>query len=305
MRRLITSITIYNTLYGQQLPTLRLSRAFDLADLAEIRRTPSTPPFLRIDLHDQGTHLWNLAGPVEADRAALAGTLAREIPAGQRRPLPDDPYLTLPAAARHVLDGEGAAYFLPAGRGTLLRLHRTVAAALVHSLSRREAPPACLRGVEGDLVQYLIDGPGRGTAPCQAIARTADRLQDAVLDGRVEFLRSPATGYLETVFRPAQDPKTSLPLERAPALAATLAPLLLLARQRLQPGDWLIVEDPEEHLPPESLGALAEAFTAFAASGLGVILDSRRPALSQALWDILPAAGVDPLDVLVLDLRGG
>ena len=84
------------------------------------------------------------------------------------------------------------------------------------------------------------------------------RIASGGADGRVPLLT-----YV-------QDGKT-IPVQRASAMVAELAPLLTWIDGRLLPGDLLIIDEPEAHMHPEAVLAVAEALVALSHYGVKVL----------------------------------
>ena len=79
------------------------------------------------------------------------------------------------------------------------------------------------------------------------------RLEDSILDGAVYVERSELTGYPSFMYRP-KGWKSALPLKNASSMVSDLAPVVLYLRHLVEPGNVLIIEEPESSLHPGHAG---------------------------------------------------
>lgn len=148
-------------------------------------------------------------------------------------------------------------YYLPAARSGIMQSHKTVASVLVGSAAwvgtRRMEFPQMSGLVTDFIVQLLQLAPPRPprrrtrkkTAPLNAVA---DHLEHDVLHGRIEMLNTP-NSYPEILYKVGN---FQAPLGRISSMISELAPVVLYLRHIVDPGDLLIIEEPEAHLHPES-----------------------------------------------------
>ena len=178
---------------------------------------------------------------------------------------------------------DGTAYYLPAGRSGLLEAWTDVVRLRLRhdrdglALSGRD--PAALGGIALDflseLQELLRPKPRRGPyhrsryrkrRQFKKVESTARRLEE-LINGDVEFARGrervPSLAYTQG--------ERSIPVQRASSMIAELAPLLSWIKHVLVPGDLILIDEPEAHMHPEAVLAVAETLVALAHSGVRVL----------------------------------
>lgn len=164
-------------------------------------------------------------------------------------------------------------FYLPSARSGILQ-GWAVFASMAVDFSRRRIgghpvtiPPVA--GVGGDFLQALWDRiisvPPRD--PPESMRPALELLETRVMRGAVAATSDRVPGS-SIVF---QDQQLTLPLHRASAMVAELAPLDLWIRQLLSPGDLLVVDEPEAHLHPENQRLVGLLLARLARAGVQVI----------------------------------
>ena len=176
------------------------------------------------------------------------------------------------------------AHYLPASRTGLMQAHRVVAASSIEQLSRNEALPT-LSGVLTDFLQQLVtfrDAPWTLRKHGWLLAA---KLEEEVLRGEVHESRS-ATGYPDFSYRPA-DRKEMIPLMQASSMVSELAPVVLYLRHVVQPGDVLIIEEPESHLHPGMQASFTRQLVAAVRAGVRVMLTTHSDYVLEELANLV------------------
>ena len=178
----------------------------------------------------------------------------------------------------------GSAYYLPAGRSGLLEAWTDVVRLRLQqdrdrlALTSRDAP--ALGGIALDFLSQLQDlinprrirrmvYPGRypGTNEAEKDLDSAAGYLEDLIRGEVGFARGkesiPSLTYT--------DGEYSIPVQRASSMVAELAPLLSWIREVLAPGDLVIIDEPEAHMHPEAVLAVAQTLVALSRSGVRVL----------------------------------
>lgn len=177
----------------------------------------------------------------------------------------------------------GIAHYLPAGRSGLLEAWTDVVRLRLEqdreglALTGRE--PAALGGIALDFLLELqelirpsirryrhtrLGNPRRKPAPgLQAAAKHLETL----IDGDVNLARGRERVPSLTYTQGSQ----SIPVQRASSMVAELAPLLSWIEHLLSPGDLLLIDEPEAHMHPEAVLAVAHSLVALAQSGVKVL----------------------------------
>ena len=176
----------------------------------------------------------------------------------------------------------GVAHYLPAGRSGLLEAWTDVVRLRLEqdreglALTGRE--PAALGGIALDFLlelQELIRPsmrrhrsraryPKRKPPPK---VKTAALYLERLIDGDVGLARGrervPSLTYTQG--------SKSIPVQRASSMVAELAPLLSWINHLLSPGDLLLIDEPEAHMHPEAVLAVAQSLVALSQSGVRVL----------------------------------
>lgn len=181
------------------------------------------------------------------------------------------------------------AHYLPADRASLMQTNRVVVASIVQQSSRaglqRDEPLPALSGVLADFLAQLIafgDSPRNMRRSGEALAA---RLEEEVLSGQVDEDRS-ATGHPVFSYRP-EGRKENIPLMRASSMVSEVAPVILYLRHLVQPGDVLIIEEPESHLHPGMQAAFTRQLVAIVRSGVRVMLTTHSDYVLEELANLV------------------
>jgi hypothetical protein len=201
----------------------------------------------------------------------------------------------VPLLLRLVLDGlaetltgplNRRAYYLPAGRGNVMENFQWLVSSLVRSataLQPRLRPNGpLLIGVLSDLVSGLIGmsqlKPGR-------LHQLADLLEKNLLAGATRLLR-PGAQDPSFVYRPNKW-STDLPLKLASSMVSELAPVVLFLRYLVEPGDLLIIEEPESHLHPALQTTFARELARLVQSGVRVLITTHSEWILEAIANLV------------------
>ena len=206
-------------------------------------------------------------------------------------------------ADRVVADAIGAMdrpiHYLPADRAGVMHAHRVVVSSLIGRASRAglgaESPLPALSGVLADFLEQIIDlGDAKyeaGYKRSRVNRQLAERLETDILGGAVGIRRS-AVGYPSFYYRPAEW-KRDLPLMNTSSMVSELAPVVLYLRYIVQPGDVLIIEEPESHLHPAMQVAFTRLLAAVVRSGVRVVLTTHSEWVLEALANLVRLSEVD------------
>lgn len=122
-----------------------------------------------------------------------------------------------------------------------------------------------LSGVISDFVALLLRLEPEERTELDSVAR---QLESDVLDGRVTVKGEPPV-YPEISYAHGRG---RYPLHRTSSMVSELAPVVLLLRHVIHPGDVLVIEEPEAHLHPLSQVKLAGAIGRAIHAGVGVVM---------------------------------
>jgi hypothetical protein len=177
-----------------------------------------------------------------------------------------------------VLEGAGfphqSAYYLPSARSGILQGWQIFASMALQLLQRRvglerlEVPQ--LPGVAGDFLQILLERllTNRSGQQDGKMKPALDLLEEQVFRGRISF----ETSRPELPLILYKAGAVEVPLQRASSMIAELAPLDLWLKYLLEPGDLLIIDEPEAHLHPENQRMIARVLVRLIRSGVKVLI---------------------------------
>ena len=194
------------------------------------------------------------------------------------------------------------AHYLPADRAGIMHAHQVAVRGLIASASRiglrRDSPMPILSGVLGDFMEQLVALAGSSRrAQDENYDALAQNLEQTLLRGAVRVEQSPIN-YPSFVFRP-NGWKRDLPLMNASSMVSELAPVVLYMRHVVQPGDLLIIEEPESHLHPAMQVEFTRQLAAAVQSGIRIIITT------HSEWVLEELANLVRLAELPKERRGG
>ena len=182
------------------------------------------------------------------------------------------------------------AYYLPADRTGVMHAHSVVVSALIGSAPTAGLRPATrtpmLSGVLADFLDQLIE-IDRPRHPGKSRQRDyGTSIEEAILDGSVGVERSATIDYPRFTYKPTGW-KNELPLMNASSMVSELAPVVLYLRHMVEPGQVLIVEEPESHLHPAMQVKFTRQLAALVNSGFRVLVTTHSEWLLEELANIV------------------
>ncbi|MBF0318603.1 MAG: AAA family ATPase, partial [Nitrospirae bacterium] len=174
-------------------------------------------------------------------------------------------------------------YYLPAGRTGILQSYRTLLANIVNNLtfsSTRKTEPASMQGAVVQLISDIYTMPDK---------------HGPLYDIVVEFEHEITKGEI-TIKRllPGSIPEiqysfkgTAIPIHRTSSTISELAPIILYLKHRVEPGDIMIIEEPEAHLHPENQRLMAKLLVKLIRAGVYVIITTHSDFLLEQLSNYL------------------
>ena len=173
----------------------------------------------------------------------------------------------------------GRAYYLPDGRAGLIQAWSLMASFAVkaHGCQSGNRETLQIAGVAGDFLKTLrekVFAGAHGRMGIGARRGVHPKLKPALASLERDLLK----GTISVSGNPSQDPtmyyetgSLRIPVQHASSMVAELAPLYLWIERVLQPGDVLIIDEPEAHLHPENQRRIARVLVRLVNSGVNVI----------------------------------
>lgn len=186
-----------------------------------------------------------------------------------------------------------SAYYLPADRTGVMHAHSVVVSSLIASAPGAGLRPAArtpmLSGVLADFLEQLIELDQAGRVRRRAerdLGENIEKIERLVLGGSVRIDQSPHIEYPRFTYRP-HGWKDDLALANASSMVSELAPVVLYLRHLIEPGNVLIVEEPESHLHPAMQVALTRQLAALVGAGVRIIVTTHSEWLLEELANIV------------------
>ena len=178
-------------------------------------------------------------------------------------------------------------HYLPATRGGLLQSYRIVAGSLMDLTLRSDNAPSeiqTLAAVTVDFMRHLTFYEENGK-PVPEIQRIADALESGVLAGKIIATTSQGK-YPKYNYCP-EGSEQEVSLTRTAAMVSELAPLVLYLRKLVNPGDTLIIEEPEAHLHPGAQADMAVILARLVRAGVKVIITTHSDWLLEEIGNLV------------------
>ena len=161
-------------------------------------------------------------------------------------------------------------HYLPANRTGVMHAHNVIVSALIANAATGGIRPVAnipmLSGVVADFLQQLVNvGLSKISSQTTKLEDVSKNIEKNILRGSILVERSAHINYPSFEYLP-QGWKTPLALANTSSMVSELAPVVLYLRHVIEPGNVLIIEEPEAHLHPamqvqfmRQLGALVKA----------------------------------------------
>ena len=187
------------------------------------------------------------------------------------------------------------AYYLPADRTGVMHAHNVVVSALIERASMaglRQAPKTpTLSGVLADFLEQLIGIDSNPHPRRKSRASLVAQIEDVILKGAVLMETGEAAGYPRFTYRP-EGWGESLPLMNASSMVSELAPVVLFLRHLVEPGDLLIIEEPESHLHPAMQVEFTRQIADLVRAGIRVLVTTHSEWVLEELSNVVLASAV-------------
>ena len=188
------------------------------------------------------------------------------------------------------------AYYLPAGRTGVMHSPMAAVRPLIPSATagsrRKFADVPIVSGVFADFLESLITIGGADRRPRRTRESVGleEHIERDILNGVVQVDKS-KTKYPAFVYRP-NGWSADLPLVRASSMVSELAPLVLYTQYLIEPGDLMIIEEPEAHLHPAMQAEVTRALARSVRRGLRVVITTHSEWVVEALGNLVQLSAV-------------
>ncbi len=121
------------------------------------------------------------------------------------------------------------------------------------------------------------------------------QIEKTILGGSVRIDKAETTNYPSFTYRP-EGWKDDLPLMNASSMVLELAPVVLYLRHIVEPGNVLIIEEPESHLHPAMQVEFTRQIAALVRAGVRVIITTHSEWVLEELANIVRLSGLPKAD---------
>ena len=188
------------------------------------------------------------------------------------------------------------AHYLLTSRANLMHTHQTIVQSLIAGASQPTIAPT-FSGILGDFLERIVSlGSQHNQRESSGYPLALD-LERNVVGGEILITSNPV-GYPEFLYRP-HGWERELPLANASAMVSELAPAVLYLRHVVQPGDTLIIEEPESHLHPAMQVEFTRLLAAAVKAGVRIIITT------HSEWILEELANLVRLSELPVERRTG
>lgn len=180
------------------------------------------------------------------------------------------------------------AHYLLTSRANLMHTHQAIAQSLIAGASRAATQPhtsPTFSGLLGDFLGQVVGLGDQNNQRKEADYLLALDLERKVIRGAIHIASNPV-GYPEFLYRPygwARD----IPLANTSSMVSELAPVVLYLRHVVQPGDTLIIEEPESHLHPAMQVEFTRLLAAAVKAGIRIIITTHSEWILEELANLL------------------
>lgn len=202
-----------------------------------------------------------------------------------------------------------SAYYLPADRTGIMHAHKAVVSAALDNAAmagiRQVRNMPLLSGIIADFLEKLItmNDPlpqRRNTGRRKDILKICEEIEKDILEGSIKTEPSEITNYPQFNYSPSGRPET-LPLKNASSMVSELAPVLLYLRYQVNPGDVLIIEEPESHLHPSMQVQLTRQLAAMVNAGIRIIVTTHSEWVLEELANLVRLSDLPVSDRVKID----
>ncbi|MDD9974094.1 MAG: AAA family ATPase [Candidatus Poribacteria bacterium] len=189
---------------------------------------------------------------------------------------------------RFLMQVSAKSYYLPAARSGIMETRGVITSSLVDLATpgglERFPESATFSGMIADFLKQIMSYE-EGRLSSDEMSNIAKVLENEVLRGEVEVRRS-AAGYPEFCYRPHKS-EQALRMSQSSSMVSELAPLVLFLRGIVQPGDTLIIEEPEAHLHPAAQTMVALTLARLVRVGVRVIITTHSDWLLEQIGNLV------------------
>lgn len=278
-----------------------LGNCFDLNPISALRRLTGDEMTVFLKVHEENQERWHIKlmaseSDVTLNRSVNESLIRDTVIFPEGWELSADSHFS-PGSPFFQMNFEDACslgwvggnrYYLPAARSGIMQSHRILASSIIERVTRlgleRFPEVPTLSGVIAHFLQQIVlHEEDRSMNP--EMQHLAETLESDVLSGEIR-LKPSAGGYPDFHYRP-HGTKEDMRIGQASSMVSELAPLVLLLRGGIKPGDTLIIEEPEAHLHPGAQTDIAITLARLVRAGVRVIVTTHSDWLLEQIGNLI------------------
>ena len=204
----------------------------------------------------------------------------------------------LPLFDAYILGPLGrVAYYLPSDRTGVMHAHRVAVSSVIerasHAGLQRDRPVPLLSGVLADFLTGLIELSDASSGESEYLAT---QIEEDLLSGSIHADNS-ATDYPVFSYQPRGWKETGkMSLMNTSSMVSELAPVVLYLRYIIEPGEVLIIEEPESHLHPAMQVEFIRLLAAAVRSGIRIVITTHSEWVLEELANLVRLSQVPKAD---------
>lgn len=205
----------------------------------------------------------------------------------------------LSAGLRSNINSASTSYYVPAGRTGIMTSRQLFNSQILRNLPsfglEQQVIPT-YPGIARDFLNFMTfpEGPIDRTnspfgKPYSNMLLLADILESAVLKGQIRIEKRDI-GMPNIKYMSYPD---DTPILRASSMVSEIAPIVLLLRYRVEPGDLMIIDEPEAHLHPAAQQQFAAVLALMVRCGVRVLITTHSHYLVEQLGNFVAVADLN------------
>lgn len=281
-----------------------LQRCFDLTDFANLIRMPGglfNELKISLKVYEENQKLWNFDMFHSGQNSMAEGSVNTDIilkSTENQNEQDTYDFDDLVSLLRNSRLRETKSYYLPAARSGIIESHGLIVSSVIDRVTRigYESLPEMptFSGMTADFIKLIINyKEHRKSYP--EIIEIAEALEEEILQGRIIVQQNIATEHTQFVYHPKMS-GLRLGMSSTSSMVSELAPLVMLLRGIVKPGDLLIIEEPEAHLHPRAQTKMAITLARLVNAGVRLIITTHSNWLLEQISNIVREGEVAKLE---------
>ncbi len=190
-------------------------------------------------------------------------------------------------------------YYMPAARSGIVQGHKVLSASLARQSRRIGLEPISIPSLPGMATEFLsnlltLDRQLGRSQTDGDMVNAISFIETSVLRGKIDLDESDGLPYPEIVYLQESNgaPTGKFTLEHTSSMVSELAPLILFLKYLVNPGDLLILEEPESHLHPKAQLRMARGIARLVNAGVQVLITTHSSDFTGQINNLLSMSNV-------------